>query len=61
MVQGRRAVKDMEVIVKTLTGPLIEEEYDPHEKSKKETINLEKTHYHIKNNTPSGKKLRKNL
>lgn len=66
--QARRVVKDVAALVKVLIGEgLIQEPpkeekkakaYEPHAKSKKETINLEKIHYHIKNDTPSGKRIK---
>lgn len=62
--QARRAVKDMAALVKSLTGeePAKEQKkantYEPHAKSEKEGINIEKIHFHIKNDTPSGKKIK---
>ena len=71
--QARRAVKDVAALMKTLIGEgLIQEPekveppreekkaktYEPHAKSEKEAINLEKIHFHIKNDTPSGKKIK---
>lgn len=69
--QARRAVKDIDALVKVLIGegliqePTREEKksnvYEPHAKSEKETINLEKIHFHIKNNTPSGRKIKEDF
>ena len=62
--QARRAVKDALALVKSVTtetSPNTEQKaniYEPHAKSKKEAINLEKIHFHIKNDTPSGKKIK---
>lgn len=67
--QARRAVKDALALVKSVTTenapnaePPKEEKkaniYEPHAKSEKEAINLEKIHFHIKNDTPSGKKIK---
>ena len=71
--QARRAVKDVAQLMKSLIGEgLIQEPtkaeppkaikkantYEPHSKSEKEAINLEKIHFHIKNDTPSGKKIK---
>jgi hypothetical protein len=38
-----------------------EEKVSPHEKSKKEKCNLEEIDYHIKNNTPSGQKIKESF
>jgi hypothetical protein len=69
--QARSTVKDMVVLVKSVTEAAKAEpvqanaepaqakkEYEPHDKSEKETLNLEKIHFHIKNDTPSGKKIK---
>ena len=67
--QARRAVKDMNALVKAITDEVANEvgpnpnanevgSYEPHSKSEKEAKNLEKIHFHIKNETPSGKKIK---
>ena len=61
--QARSTVKDMVVLVKSVTKAEpahanVKKEYEPHDKSEKETINLEKIHFHIKNDTPSGRKIK---
>ena len=66
--QARRAVKDVAHLMKSLIGEGFIQEppkekkeantYEPRSKSERETINLEKIHFHIKNNTPSGKKIK---
>ena len=57
----QEAVKNMTAMVNSLSGvepPRAEPDYEPHSKSEKEAINLEKIHFHIKNDTPSGRKIK---